>query len=406
VARTTQDAHCPTRKVTFVFYCAPLDDGNPMYKLVYGTDASHKGITDSAPYLTHLPYVLIDADTNDVISPTDSSNGKTATFPAKVHLAGSSLRDGTRWTHTLGPINIPDSVTRIALHIANDAYQDRRNFQLFPWTVPQAAHSKVHIYELRSDLQSTFADQNHLDNLADNTLAAKPGAADEYFGYLNGDLWLSLSHEFTSDEITSLCPPQSLSRTVLQGQTTGQQTTEQRAVDWATVLAPIYASGAGSRSMDRFSVTIDQLGITVTFANRALANAINTSNRTTVQQALSRTSPRTFAAILTAAWRLHIDTVMLSSSWRPMLGSILHKMGVGLDLTEFVDSAENIDFLVHNHGAQDRNRPFPQTTGGQKLAALYAELTGESEVSGQEVYTPWVHWVVPHDTHMHITVKR
>jgi hypothetical protein len=41
-----------------------------------------------------------------------------------------------------------------------------------------------------------------------------------------------------------------------------------------------------------------------------------------------------------------------------------------------------------------------------KLAALYAELTGESEVSGQEVYTPWVHWVVPHDTHMHITVKR
>ncbi|CAD6539785.1 hypothetical protein LMG28727_03682 [Paraburkholderia kirstenboschensis] len=158
--------------------------------------------------------------------------------------------------------------------------------------------------------------------------------------------------------------------------------------------------------MAPFSVRVDALGITVTFTARAVANAVNTSSRTTVQQALRRTSPRAFAAVLKAAWRLHISSVDFSSSWRPMLGSRLHRMGVALDVTHFDDADENIHFTIHNHGSQDRNHPFPQNSGGRKLAALYTELTGNSEVETGMVYTPWVHWVLPHDSHMHVTVKK
>ncbi|AJX14650.1 hypothetical protein [Burkholderia ubonensis] len=401
----TQDAQCMARKISFIFYCAPRDDGgrNPMYTAIYGHDATYTGVTDSASYLTGLPYVVVDADTHKVIYPYDGANGKTAKFGAKT--SSNGLHDGTRNVHALPPINIPNDVTRIALHIANDAFHKHRNFQLFSWVVPSSAHSKVHIYEMRSDLQDRFSTENQLGSTpAENSIVAKPGASDEYFGYLNGDLWLKLSHEFTDDEIAQLCPPETLSRTAIGSSAQGGSP-QSVTVDWSTTLRPIYGAGENSRSMDSFNVQISALGITLKFAARAVANAINTSTRTTVQQALRRTSPRAFAAILKAAWRLNIDTVDLSSSWRPMLGSRLHKMGVGLDVTQIVDSAENINFSIRNHSHADRNHPFPTSSGGQKISRLYQELNGDNEVSAGAVYTPWVNWVEPHDTHMHITVK-
>ena len=454
----TQDAHCTTRKVSFVFYCAPRDDGNhnPIYTAVYGHDAIHAGVTDSASYLNNLPYVVVDADTQEVIYPPANSPNKLATFPNFTHFSG--LHDGTRNVHTLPPINIPDNVSRIALHIANDAYAGHRGFKLFPWSVPNAAHSKVHVYEIRTDLQDRFSTENQLGSVpAENSIAAKPGVESEYFCYLNGDLWLEISHEFTDAEITQLCPPETLTRATLGGSpqaaggnpnlaaagggangngisgptgapganggspgpnngavpspngtgapTANSMGNETLAIDWGTTLQPIYSEGEGSRSLDAFNVSIQNLGITLRFAARAVANAINTSSRTTVQQALRRTSPRAFAAILKAAWHLRIDSIDLSSSWRPMLGSRLHKMGVGLDVTEIVDSTEHIDFRIHNHGAADRRHPFPVSAGGKKLARLYDELRRDPEVSGNDVYTPWLNWVEPHDTHMHITVK-
>lgn len=450
----TQDAHCTTRKVSFVFYCAPRDDGgrNPIYTAVYGHDAMHVGVSDSQSYLTGLPYVIVDADTKNVIYPTD-----TETRPFMAPASSSALHDGARFMYTLPPINIPNNVSRIALHIANDAYKKHRSFQLFPWSVPDSAHSKVHVYEIRTDLQERFSTENQLGDVpVENSIAAKPGVTDEYFCYLNGDLWLEISHEFTNDEITQLCPAETLSRATHGGppavagsnggvpsQNGGSHPgstangvpgvnggapgapngagvaasvgvsapssnpagTETLAVDWGVTLAPIYGAGEGSRSLDPFTVVIPNLGITLRFAARAVANAINTSSRTTVQQALRRTSPRAFAAILKASWRLGIDSVDLSSSWRPMLGSRLHKMGVGLDVTQIADSDEHINFRIHNHGPADRKYPFPVNAGGQKLARLYQELRGDSEVSAGAVYTPWLNWIEPHDTHMHITVK-
>jgi len=451
----TQDAHCTTRKVSFVFYCAPRDDGgrNPIYTAVYGHDAMHVGVSDSQSYLTGLPYVVVDADTKNVIYPTDT---ETRAFMAPA--SSSALHDGARFVYVLPPINIPNNVSRIALHIANDAYKKHRSFQLFPWEVPNSAHSKVHIYEIRTDLQERFSTENQLGGVpAENSIAAKPGVTDEYFCYLNGDLWLEISHEFTNDEIAQLCPAETLSRAMHVSPPTsagsnggvpspnggrlpgangngvpgvnggggpgapngvsvagsvgvsapGSNTagTETLAVDWRATLAPVYGAGEGSRSLNAFNVVIPNLGITLRFAARAVANAINTSSRTTVQQALRRTSPRAFAAILKASWRLGIDSVDLSSSWRPMLGSRLHKMGVGLDVTQIADSEEHINFRIHNRGAADRKHPFPANAGGQKLTRLYQELRGDSEVNASAVYTPWLNWIEPHDTHMHITVK-
>ena len=88
-----------------------------------------------------------------------------------------------------------------------------------------------------------------------------------------------------------------------------------------------------------------------------------------------------------------------------MLGSRLHKMGNGLDVTEFSDSAENINFLIRNRGEIDHKAPFPATASGDKMSRLYAELNSDQQIATGKVFTPWVNWVEPHDTHMHITVK-
>lgn len=462
----TQQVTSMNRMVTFIIYCAPRDDNNlnPMYTAEYGHDATHTAVTDSASYLTRMPYVVVDADTKKVIWPLASSHQECDVILSVS--STSALHDGQRKVHTLLPIHVPDTVNRIALHIANDASRHRRNFQLFPWTVSDAAHSKVHIYEVRSDLKRRFIDRNNLQTPPDNALIAKPNVAGEYYGCLDGDLWLRVSHEFTDVDITRLCPPETISRNLLAGTSqanphagahpqtspvqqstsggvaphadgphayagpiTGSPATsapmpgpivqpsvvgnaEQLQVDWQTTLAPIYTAGADSRSMESFTVEIDNLGITLIFTARALANAINTSNSTTIQQALRRTSPRTFAAILKAAWRLHIDKLSLSSSWRPMLGSRLHKMGIGLDVVRFDDDAENIHMVVNNNHAYGNHQgkthddnPFPTTSGGQELSRLYAELNGDASTIPNAVYTPWMNWVEPHDTHMHITVK-
>ena len=437
----TQAVQCALRKVAFYVYCAPLDQSNPMYREVHGDDNSRLAITDSAPYLTGLPYVLVDADTKQVIYPYNHAKTGPAVFPGKTVV--SSMGDHARCLHALPVINVPDGVRRIALHIANDAFKGRRNFQLFPWIVPDAPSSAVHIYEVRSDLQSKFSVKNSLGLLpTENSIAPKPDSENEYYAYLNGDVWLNISHEYTDEDICSLCPPETITRSVSTGQSSNltlsingagsrptglaesagrplneevhsvaappdtQQRTEEIHVDWATTLAPIYAFGRDSRSTDRFEISIGDMSITLIFAARALANAILTSDRTTVQQALRRTSPRTFAAILKAAWRLKISSLSLSSSWRPMLGSRLHKMGVGLDVNRFDDSSENIHFAISNRrDSTKRNHPFPSDAGGRKMASLYHELTNNENVAGRAVHTPWVNWVIPHDTHMHVTVK-
>ncbi|PRX22421.1 hypothetical protein B0G75_12727 [Paraburkholderia sp. BL18I3N2] len=419
----TYDVTVTDRVVIFIIYCAPLDAGNSMYQFVHPNDSSLYGVTDSASFLTRMPYVVVDADTKKVIFPRVNENGETAAIQSVS--STNVLHDGARKVHALPAIHIPHDVHRIALHIANDAFHYNRKFQLFAWTVPDVAHSKVHIYEMRSDLKGRFSSVNNITSPADNSLVQKPAVTDEYYGYLDGDLWLNISHEFTDQDITRLCPPETLSRNVLAGalqQTTpvgsiasagATQTgtgivassTEQVHIDWLVALAPLYASGNGSRSMASFTVEITILNITLIFSARALANAINTSAHTTVQEALRRTSPRTFAAILKAAWRLHINTVSLSSSWRPMLGSRLHKMGLGLDVTKIEDSAEHVTFTIHNSATTDRGQHFPTGAAGQKMARLYQELNGDHEVLGGAVYTPWVNWVEPHDAHMHITVK-
>lgn len=444
----------PHRVVYFKIYCAPLDDrpANQPYHDVHGNDPKYYGVTKSASHLRWMPFVVVNvvnAETESVIYPPPPPNGHDDPAIILNRTQESALHDGHRYVHELPPIPVPDNVTQIALHIGNDAYKRNRKFKLFLWTVPDVAQSTVHIYEIRSDLQNAFKSRNSLPVVPpENELVVKNAATAEYYGFLNGDIWKEISHEFTDADITRLCPPETLSRNHLQsnaqsasgaahpstGSSSAQAPTQPQPtgagaahpstaptqtqvagsvdtlhVDWLATLRQIYDLGKDLRSMIPLSVTLDGFNITLDFIYTAFANAINTSARTTVQQALRRTSPRTFAVLLRAAWKLHINRITLNSSWRPMLGSKLHKMGDALDVWHFDDDAENIHERIDNsedyitHPPDDH--PFPTNPKGQKLKNLYDEMKSDSQAKGADIYTPYENWKEYHDDHMHITVK-
>ncbi|MDR5740753.1 hypothetical protein [Caballeronia sp. LZ016] len=351
----TEPAHHKRRVVKFNVYCAPLDErgANPLYNAKYDGDTSKLACTDSASYLTGSPYVLIDADTKAELA--------RANFQAYTKV--SVWRDGTRNLHALTPITIRDDVKKIALFIANDSYRSRRQYPLFPFDLPDSASTTINIFEIRTDLVLDFCDVNTLGAAPDtNSLKKAPSHTDEYFGFLTGDMWRKISHEF-HNEVGTLCPIESISRPLLKGHpahippesslanvsstrpaqiprlpdqsenpqthsgpvtgpyASGTPTTPRGGtgappqlstkdgvetlsnVDWTAVLSPIYEAGAGSRSLDAFEVHIPLLQIKLTFAERSFANAINSSNDTNVRDAIRRTSPGTFAAILKAMWR-------------------------------------------------------------------------------------------------------
>jgi hypothetical protein len=135
--------------------------------------------------------------------------------------------------------------------------------------------------------------------------------------------------------------------------------------DWAEVLAPIYegriAGQVGTRYSD-FGCHIDLpvVNIRLKYQQGAFSNAIGAADSVQIADVLKRTNPVTYKGIVEAAWKAGIDELILSSTWRPMLGSILHRMGIGVDVV-FVDDLDDRDpqgrpinrFKIHD----DSGRP-------------------------------------------------
>jgi hypothetical protein len=172
--------------------------------------------------------------------------------------------------------------------------------------------------------------------------------------------------------------------------------------DWVQVLAPIYSQMPDGLTDNRaqgggvFHLPI--VNIRLRFAHDSFANAILTSERTTVQQVLRRTSPLAYKAIVEAAWKSGVDVVQVTSTWRPILGSMLHRMGVALD----VNVVDDLD---------DKQPEFQvNLTSGKEPTKVYAafqkEVWGNPSVPGFKA-DPWKREPSDnlHKNHLHVTAS-
>lgn len=198
--------------------------------------------------------------------------------------------------------------TVVRLYLNSDAHPDYRKNPVYAVT-PNARNVVVEIREKPG--QATETDVVVQEINPDATAEAAK-TADTYKAKLTGITWMKVTHKYTLAEVDALLPAGSSQvvidavRSVYNGLTTGQ----------ILLVEP----GPPERR------------VTVTIQNSE--NAItNIASGYTFSEGLTRVHPAAYAAFFTAALASGAASITINSGWRPMLGSIGHRAGLGIDVS-------------------------------------------------------------------------
>lgn len=401
-------------------------------------------VTDSASNLANLPYIITSAsDKAKILTP----NPKKTNPKSKISFVQLA---GTQPLFKTVTVDVPDDVEEVVIYLGNDAYATRRLHPLFKLKPHEQGVTIATIYEthkkallkLQRDNKTKekypIAAQSQLTKLSDTN----------FVGYLTGDVWKELSYEFGESDVKRLCDKSTLKRKFSEDRgrseitpqaasseviATSNSSPENSAstpnpspasavekalksgeeetleiTDWIQVLQPIYngdIQDLTGKNCKEYSCHIDLplVNIRLKYAPGAFNNAIGAGETVTISDVLSRTHPLAYKGVIEAAWKSGIDIVTISSTWRPMLGSILHRMGVAIDVT-LVDDLDDRDakkkaiaaFTVH-------------LDSGKTPTALYSSfeaiiLKDQDNLGGFKA-DPWHRKANDdlHKTHLHVS---
>ncbi len=147
--------------------------------------------------------------------------------------------------------------------------------------------------------------------------SATPGQQVEaYSAYLTGDIWMLISHAYTEAEANALMPSDTapVIRAAVQDIF--------RGLPKPRLVVDFPAGDAGPRQT-----------LTVHFSEEMQGNVrSNTTNCSWLTGILPRTHPLAYTALLSEARASGVTEVRVTSAWRPCLGSIAHRAGLGLDI--------------------------------------------------------------------------
>lgn len=217
-----------------------------------------------------------------------------------------------------------DAGDTVSLYLNSDAHPDYRNQPVYAVT-PTERDVVVTITEK----QRPHADSDTPTLKTKSDDAKKP---DEYTAPLTGDIWLKISHKYTTAEVEKLIPTATspeIKAAVLKyydGSVT-------RTNSENTVTKP--AKDGGSSKTCRIAVS-----------SEADDNALkNIQSFDLFKDGLPRVHPHGYLALIEAAFDAGIEKVTLTSTWRPMVGSIAHRAGLGLDVNHLDNTRLNREEL-------------------------------------------------------------
>lgn len=150
-----------------------------------------------------------------------------------------------------------------------------------------------------------------------DALVAKPALStnvlERYDSTLAGITWMKISHKYALAEIDALIPPESS----------------------PLVLAAVRSVYAGLTAPQVLLNIPGPPPRTVTITLQASTNASGNiaSGYTFLAEGLTRVHPAAYAALFNAAIDSGVNRIVVTSGWRPMLGSIGHRAGLGLDVS-------------------------------------------------------------------------
>jgi hypothetical protein len=204
-----------------------------------------------------------------------------------------------------GSITVPaQSGDTVALHLGSDASADWRQEQLY--TV-QVNDKKVHIH---------IREKKGLHKDEAKLASPKSSAThDEYEAVLTGNIWMRFSHRYTPGEVPSRLPA-------------GTSPEVARAVQ------SIYQGlSTGLLTVQRAGPNGQPQQVSLHFPNDKSDNChSNISGFDMLSDGVTRVHPGGYAAVINAALVNGVGSVKMSSCWRPMVGSIVHRLGLGLDV--------------------------------------------------------------------------
>lgn len=202
-----------------------------------------------------------------------------------------------------------DAGQTVQLYLNSDAHPDYRQQPVYKVTVEE---SDVEI--VITETAGKHADKDTLV-LAKTSKDGTTGRTTQHMkALLTGDIWMKVSHRYVSGEVDSLVPADSSPEVI-------------------AAVKGIYAGLSSATLSIQRPAKGDQAACTLTvkFIDSDNPKA-NITKYALLQDGLPRVHPGGYAALFNAALAHGIESLQVTSCWRPMLGSIAHRAGLGLDV--------------------------------------------------------------------------
>lgn len=193
---------------------------------------------------------------------------------------------------------------------------------------------------------------------------ATPGKlVDVYDASLTGDIWMGISTLYTEEEADRMLADDT-------------DATVRAAV------RQIFRGLPANELVVRFPASDSAPGLTLRLRFGESDNVReNTCCCPLLTGVLPRTHPRTYAALLSEARAAYITELHVTSGWRPMLGSIVHRAGLGLDIN-YAESA-NGNVLI-NRAALTDPKAKRNDNVSEREQQLYVEYEEAKEVATEQ----------------------
>lgn len=244
-----------------------------------------------------------------------SANG--LRIPYAVAVNGKVLPEFAKGTRKIsgsgGKISlVVDSGSTVTLYLNSDAHPSYRQNPVYAIT-PNAKDVEISITEKKG--KHSDSDTPVLAANPAQKVAAPPPTVDKYTAPLTGDIWMKVSHKYTAAEVDTLLP---------SGTSTAVISAVKRIYNGLATADLTLTIPAGDGKPTR--------NIHVVFSDSDNPNQ-NITSYTLLGEGLPRVHPAGYAALFSAAVAADVTSLTLSSCWRPMLGSIAHRAGLGLDVS-------------------------------------------------------------------------
>ncbi len=212
--------------------------------------------------------------------------------------------------------------TTVGVCISVDAKQSYRRLPL--WQVTAGDHDiVVDVFETYG--KHALDDHATLAETVNEGSEQAPKLVDYYKAQLSGDIWMRSTHPFKESDVEAL-PTDAATPAVRQA------------------LAKIYRNEFTSVGAD-FAIDVprqrdanDKAAVRLLWISAENDNCVHNVSALDIRRDIPpRIHPGAYAAVARAAHEAGVDEVRFTSSWRPMLGSMPHRTGQGLDLKWLVE---------------------------------------------------------------------